>query len=75
MTEAQRQTAEDRSWLCGYICALVALAPYGDDTIFDDVVEGSGDVNALIKRARRDGAMRWSGLSGYVRREAQRNGE
>ncbi len=25
---------------------------------------------ALIKRARRDGAMRWSGLSGYVRRKA-----
>ena len=75
MTEARRQAAEDRTWYSAYICALAALASYDEDTIFDYVVENSGDVSALIKRARKDGAMKWSGLSGYVRREAQRNGE
>jgi hypothetical protein len=55
-------------WYRGFTVALVALAPYEEDTIFDDVVENCGDVEALIDRARKDGAMRWSGLSGYVRR-------
>lgn len=64
MTEAREQ----REWIRGYTCALVALAPWGEDTIFDEVVESSGEVEALIKQARRDGAMRGSGLSGYVRR-------
>ncbi len=56
------------AWYRGFTVALAVLCGYGEDTIFDDVVENSGDVEALIKQARKDGAMRWSGLSGYVRR-------
>ena len=66
----RQEAREKRSWLWGYICALAPLAQYGQDTIFDEVVDSFGEAEALIKRARRDGAMRWSGLSAYVRRKA-----
>ena len=57
----------EREWLRGYTVALAALSHFGEDTIFDAVVT-QGEPDALIRQARRDGAMRWSGLSGYVRR-------
>lgn len=57
-----------RAWRRGYTAALAALSPYEEDTIFDEVVDASGEPEALIGQAREDGAMRWSGLSGYVRR-------
>ncbi len=56
-----------KAWLRGYTVALAILAPFGQDTIYDAVVE-EGEPKALIRQARRDGAMRWSGLAGYVRR-------
>jgi hypothetical protein len=58
----------ERAWLRGFTVALASLAPFGQDTIYDEVVS-SGDPEALIRQARKDGAMRWSGLSGYVRRK------
>ena len=67
---AKTQAMTDREWYRGFTVALSVLAAYGEDTIFDDVVDNSGNVEALIKRARKDGAMRWSGLSGYVRRKS-----
>ena len=67
-----KETA-DRAWLWGYICALAPLNEYAEDSIFDHVVDSSGEAEALIKQARRDGAMRWSGLSGYVRRRSPRD--
>ena len=56
------------TWNRGFIAALAALAQYEQDTIYDDVVQ-SGGSEELVAQARKDGAMRWSGLSGYVRRE------
>ena len=61
---------EQKAYYRGYICALAVLSAYGQDTIFDDVVDSSGEAEALVRQARRDGAMRWSGLSAYVRRKA-----
>jgi hypothetical protein len=60
------------AWYRGYTCALAPLSFYGEDSIFDYVVENAGNVGVLIKQTRKDGAMRWSGLSGYVRRERQK---
>ena len=56
-----------QAWLRGYTVALAALSQFGEDTIYDAVVV-QGEPDAMIRQARRDGAMRWSGLSGYVRR-------
>ena len=73
MTSQNPTKATDhRAWRRGYTAALAALSPAGEDTIFDEVVDASGEPDALIDRARKDGAMRWSGLSGYVRREKER---
>ncbi len=54
-------------WLRGFTVALASLAQFHEDTIYDEVV-WSGEPEAVIRQARRDGTMRWSGLSGYVRR-------
>lgn len=64
------RVCDDRTWCRGFTAALAALAPYGEDTIFDEVVESFGAPKVLIDQARKDRAMRWSGLSGYVRRRA-----
>ena len=68
MNERHRaRDARHRTWLRGYIAALAALAPFNQDTIYDTVVR-EGEEEAMIYQARRDGAMGWSGLTGYVRR-------
>ena len=69
MTSPKQKAKE--GWIWGYVCALAPLSEFGEDTIFDHVVDSSGAAEALIKHARRSGAMRWSGLSGYVRRRTQ----
>ena len=66
---------DDTSWCRGYTAALGALAPWEEDTVFDAVVNACGAPEALIVQARKDGAMRWSGLSGYVRRRAATTGK
>ncbi len=63
-----------KAWLRGYIVALATLAPFGADTIYDAVVE-AGEPEAMIRQARRDGAMRWSGLTGSVRRTGGGRGD
>ncbi len=65
----------NRGWLRGYTVALAALAPAGEDTLYDGVVEESQVEEELIAQARKDGAMRWSGLSGYVRRRKEAHDE
>ena len=71
---AQKATGDrmhdDRALCRGYICALAALALWDQDTIFDNIVKAYGNPEALIDQARRDRAMRWSGLSGYLQRRA-----
>lgn len=54
-------------WMRGYIAALAALAQFEEDTMYDEVVDAAG--GGLVEQARKDGAMRWSGLTGYVRRQ------
>jgi len=58
---------EKQAWYRGFIAALAPLAPFEEDTIYDEVVN-TVDEAELIQQARKDGAMRWSGLSRYVRR-------
>lgn len=70
MAARREKEREKKNWRWGYICALAALNDYGEDTIFDHLVDATGEAEALVKKARRDGAMKWSGLSGYVRRKA-----
>lgn len=50
----------------GAICALGTLwAIQRDTVVFDEVVEALGP-DDLVKQARKDGNMRWSGLSDYL---------
>jgi len=52
------------SFYAGILTALSVVAAADARTIFDEIVK-QVDETALIKTARRDGAMRWSGLSKY----------
>ncbi len=65
----------NRGWLRGYTVALAGLRIWGVGTIYDGVVEESQVEEELIAQARKDGAMRWSGLSGYVRRRKEAHDE
>ena len=58
-------------WRRGYTAALASFSQWGEDTIYDEAVEASGEPDELIRQARKDGAMRWSGLSGYVKRQKE----
>ena len=65
MTDVESPPLE---WLRGFTVALASLSQFQEDTIYDAVVDDSGESEAMICQARKDGAMLWSGLSGYVRR-------
>ena len=58
------------SFYAGVLSALAIIAVHDEATIFDEIVAATGETE-LVKTARRDGAMRWSGLSqhGYGRRD------
>ena len=62
---------DDKAWLRGFTVALASLHIWDLGTIYDGVVDESGEADALIRQARKDGAMRWSGLSGFVRRRKE----
>ena len=56
----------------GAICALGTLWAIERNTVvYDEVVRALGP-DDLIKQARKDGNMRWSGLSDYLKRERAR---
>lgn len=57
----------DVGFMVGVVCARAVVKVHGQDTIFDEIVASVGEEN-LLAEARRSGAMRWSGLSDYVRR-------
>ena len=58
---------EDEEFYLGIISALAVVNIYNLDTLFDEIV-GTTDLENLVKVARKNGHMRWSGLSEYLRR-------
>ena len=51
----------------GVIVALAVVELHQQDVMFDEIV-GSVGSEKLLNVARRNGDMRWSGLSRYVKR-------
>jgi hypothetical protein len=68
----EEQIAE-RAFLRGVECALAVVSSRGDDVLFDEIVN-TVDHRALLKVARGDGTLRWSGLSKWLKRRRE-NGE
>lgn len=52
------------SFYAGVLSALAIIAIHDEQVIFDEIVAATGETE-LVKQARQDGAMRWSGLSKY----------
>lgn len=53
-----------QSFYAGVLSALAVIANHDERTLFDEIVAATGETE-LVRRARKDGAMRWSGLSKY----------
>ena len=53
-----------QSFYAGVLSALAIIAIHDERTLFDEIVSTVGETE-LVKTARKDGAMRWSGLSQY----------
>lgn len=51
----------------GMLAALAVVALHGEDTIYDEIVRTQGR-DELATQARKDGAMRWSGMDKCLRR-------
>lgn len=62
-----------QSFYAGVLSALAIVAAHDERTLFDEIVDATGEIE-LVKRARRDGAMRWSGLSKYRYGRGEFNG-
>jgi len=66
------------AFYAGVLSALAVVVIYDEETIFREIVDAIGE-KELIRIARRDGSMRWSGLAyyGYGRthRPASRRGK
>lgn len=62
-----------REFLRGATAVLAHMTRSGEacSTLYNETVEFIG-AEPLLKQARRDGAMRWSGLSQYVRGDRYR---
>ena len=58
----------------GVITSLAVLKGFGMDTIYEEIIKTVGE-DELVRIARSDGAMRWSGLSGYRRLKRQGAGQ
>ena len=52
------------SFYAGILTALAVVAQADERTLFDEIVKLVG-ADELVKTARRDGCMRWGGLSKY----------
>ncbi|HXI41620.1 MAG TPA: hypothetical protein VNH83_16680 [Bryobacteraceae bacterium] len=64
----------DKEFLRGIGAALAVVHSRGEDTIFDEIV-GTVDSSQLVKVARQDGSLRWTGLSAWLKREKTDRGE
>jgi hypothetical protein len=58
-----------REWYRGAVCTLGVLWDYSDDTVVYDQIIENYNPDELIEVARKDGNMRQSGLSGYLKRQ------
>jgi hypothetical protein len=52
------------SFYAGVLSALAIVATHDERVTFDEIVAATGE-EELVKTARNDGAMKWSGLSRY----------
>jgi len=50
------------SFYAGVLSALAIVATHDERVTFDEIVAATGE-EELVKTARNDGAMKWSGLS------------
>lgn len=57
-------TAEERAFYSGVITCLAVLKLHDYETIFDEIVR-SCDVKALVKCAKEEGELEFSGLVQY----------
>lgn len=55
---------DDNNFYSGILAALAVVALHDAETIFREIVATANEAE-LIRVARKDGAMRWSGLSRY----------
>ena len=60
----QKSKMHPPSFYAGVLSALAIIAVFDEGVIFDEIVKAIGEAD-LVKVARRDGTMRWSGLSKY----------
>lgn len=63
----------DRAFLRGVACALAVVQLHGADTIFDEIV-GTVCAKELVRIARADGCLKWSGLAEWRRRQKKNRG-
>jgi hypothetical protein len=64
----------DREFLRGIGAALPVVHFRGDEVTFDEIV-GTVDADQLVKVARQDCSLRWTGLSAWLRRQKMNRGE
>ena len=57
-------TSINDNFYSGILAALAVVACYDEETLFREIVKTVHE-DKLIKVARKDGAMRWSGLYRY----------
>jgi tetrahydromethanopterin S-methyltransferase subunit A len=53
-----------QSFYAGILSALAIIAIHDERTLFDEIVSATGAIE-LVETARKDGVMRWRGLSKY----------
>jgi len=64
VNKKQGKERSDYDFYRGIIAALAVVANYDEETLFREIV-ATTDRAELVKVARKDGAMQWSGLSRY----------
>lgn len=64
MEQKKSKSALSDTFYAGILGALAVVAVHDEETIFREIV-GTVDEAELIRIARRDRAMRWSGLARY----------
>jgi hypothetical protein len=62
----------EKTFYDGIVCTLAALNAHHLDSVYDDVLASCGDIDEIIKSAKKAGAMRWSGLDRYVREQKRK---
>ena len=60
----------DRDFYRGVAAALAVVYTVDQPGIYDEIVQ-SVDEKELINQARKDGAMKWTGLYDYQKRQSE----